>query len=215
MRATSKSFTPPLKAKEPTADAGAITDGVEQKVVRDAKAEQIVAKEVGGVGTTTTPIEAQAPEVTRQQRELLEASRPGSEGVGAGKGVLGFRLGAKHTLEDVRARIAELKATSTDPMTSSHMAEVNPAELTHLDLQAFQAIVVDKSPEWKEKTPAFDAYFADVKRFIDERRLQNPRFDALKDTRENFGAFLRHVVIIHAFEERLAAKAAARAARGE
>lgn len=213
MRATAKPFTAPATTTSTGAASGATTGGVEQQGVHQVEGEKTVANDVGGAGTTTTP--TQAPEVTRQQRELLEASRPGGEGVGPGKGVLGFRLGAKQTLEEVRARIAELKATSTDPMTSSHMAEVNPAELTHLDLQAFQAIVVDKSADWREKTPAFEAYFADVKRYIDERRAQDPRFDALKDTRENFGAFLRHVVIIHAFEERLAAKAAARVARGE
>lgn len=171
-------------------------------------ASKLVREEPG-----KTPVELQAPEATREQRELLDASRPKGGGVAAGKGVLGFQLGNKQTLEDVRAQIAQLKASSTDPMTSSHMAEVDPAALTRLDLQAFQAIVVDKSPDWKEKTPAFEAYFADVKTYIDERRAQDAHFDALKDTRENFGAFLRHVVIIHAFEERLAARAAARSAQ--
>ncbi len=112
-------------------------------------------------------------------------------------------------LDAVRGRIARLKATSTDPMTSSHFAEVKLHELTDLDARAFAAIVEEKSPDWREKAPAFDAYFADVRAHVDARRAADPGFDALKDTRENFAAYLRHVVILHAIEERRAARGAA------
>lgn len=212
MRATDKRHTPRIKGdKAPT---GGTPKGVAKKGVGALEPTKKLDATPGHGSETGPTMEPVAPDVTREQRALLDASRPAGGGVRPGKGVLGFQLGSKGTLGDVRGQVAELKATSTDPMTSSHMAEVNPTELTRLDLQAYRAIVVDKSADWKEKTPAFEAYFADVKAYIDERRAQDPRFDALKDTRENFGAFLRHVVIIHAFEERLAAKAAARSAQG-
>lgn len=94
---------------------------------------------------------------------------------------------ARKYAEELRMEIKELKDHELD----LHLKNINPEELTYDDLMIF-----DKAKKYKLAEQDFREYSERLKEYFKEqKKTKEEHFDVIKDTRSNFSAMIRNMLI--------------------
>lgn len=94
---------------------------------------------------------------------------------------------ARKYAEGLRMEIKELKDRELD----LHLKNINPEELTYDDLMIF-----DKAKKYKLAEQDFREYSERLKEYFKEQKERREgHFDVIKDTRSNFSAMIRNMLI--------------------
>lgn len=89
--------------------------------------------------------------------------------------------------EELRMEIKELKDRELD----LHLKNINPEELTYDDLMIF-----DKAKKYKLTEQDFREYSERLREYFKEQKERREgHFDVIKDTRSNFSAMIRNMLI--------------------
>lgn len=94
---------------------------------------------------------------------------------------------ARKYAEGLRMEIKELKDRELD----LHLKNINPEELTYDDLMIF-----DKAKKYKLTERDFREYSERLREYFKEqKKIREGHFDVIKDTRSNFSAMIRNMMI--------------------
>ena len=94
---------------------------------------------------------------------------------------------AKKYAEDLRVEIRELKDRELD----LHFKNINPEELTYDDL-----IIFDRAKKYNLTEKDLKDYSEKLRDYFKEqRKIKGDQFDMIKDTRSNFVAMIRNMLL--------------------